>query len=76
MPTSQDFLQEYHNKHQSNEAFKSLLAQRSHLPVAEYRPQLVQAMKEHRVIIIRGATGCGKTTQVTDENSSHCNITQ
>ena len=34
------------------------------LPAASQRRQVLQAVKQHRVVIIRGATGSGKSTQI------------
>lgn len=62
--TSQDYLNEYRDKHQSNEAFQQMLQQRSQLPVFQYKSALIEAAKRNRVIVVKGATGCGKTTQV------------
>lgn len=62
--TSQDYLNEYKDKHQSNEAFQQMLQQRSQLPVFQYKSALIEAAKRNRVIVVKGATGCGKTTQV------------
>lgn len=62
--TSQDYLNEYRDKHQSNEAFQQMLQQRSQLPVFQYKSALIEATKRNRVIVVKGATGCGKTTQV------------
>jgi HrpA-like RNA helicase len=41
-----------------------MLQQRTQLPVAGYKNALLQAIRENQVVIVRGATGCGKTTQV------------
>ena len=43
---------------------KSRLQLRQNLPVFGYRQQILEQIKTHNVILIRGATGCGKTTQV------------
>lgn len=62
--TSQDYLNEYREKHQNNDAYKHMLEQRSQLPVFQYKSALVEAVKRNRVVVVKGATGCGKTTQV------------
>lgn len=62
--TSQDYLNEYRGKHQNNDAYKRMLEQRSQLPVSQYKSALIEAVKNNRVIVVKGATGCGKTTQV------------
>lgn len=61
--TSQDYLNEYREKHQ-NDAYSHMLEQRSQLPVFQYKTALIDAVKRSRVIVVKGATGCGKTTQV------------
>jgi len=43
---------------------KFRLQERHNLPVFNYRQQILEQIKRHNVILIRGATGCGKTTQV------------
>jgi ATP-dependent RNA helicase A len=43
---------------------KIRLQERENLPVFAYRQQILEQIKKHNVILIRGATGCGKTTQV------------
>ena len=44
--------------------FKEMLEQRKQLPVYNYKEELLQTVRDNQVIIVRGATGCGKTTQV------------
>uniref|UniRef100_A0A1B0CMA6 Probable ATP-dependent RNA helicase spindle-E n=2 Tax=Lutzomyia longipalpis TaxID=7200 RepID=A0A1B0CMA6_LUTLO len=34
------------------------------LPIQAYRREILQTIEQHRVVVIEGATGCGKTTQV------------
>ncbi len=43
---------------------KFRLQERQKLPVFNYRQQILEQIKSNNVILIRGATGCGKTTQV------------
>lgn len=38
---------------------------RDSLPVARMKSSIMNAVTENSVIIIRGNTGCGKTTQVS-----------
>lgn len=63
--------------------FLQILADRSQLPVKNFEEQIMSAIHNSPVVIIRGATGCGKTTQVPqyilDEfikrgRASECNI--
>ncbi len=44
---------------------KSILEQRASLPIAKLRSQLVDALGQHRVLVVIGETGSGKTTQMT-----------
>lgn len=39
-------------------------AQRERLPAHAKRAQVLEALQQHRVLIISGATGCGKSTQL------------
>ena len=41
------------------------LAETRQLPVASMSVPIVTAVARHQVIVIRGHTGCGKTTQVS-----------
>ena len=49
-------------------ALQQMLEQRTQLPVAGYKNALLQAIRENQVVIVRGATGCGKTTQVSNND--------
>lgn len=42
----------------------SIQQTRQSLPIYEYRDSLIQAIKEHQILIIVGETGSGKTTQI------------
>ncbi len=37
---------------------------RAGLPAASKRAELLEALAKHAVLVISGATGCGKSTQV------------
>ncbi|KAL1918924.1 uncharacterized protein VTP21DRAFT_2305 [Calcarisporiella thermophila] len=37
---------------------------RAALPIAPYKDQIVSTLRQHRVVLVAGDTGCGKTTQV------------
>ncbi|KAL5594119.1 hypothetical protein BROUX41_001165 [Berkeleyomyces rouxiae] len=43
----------------------SIKQQRETLPVYQFRPQLITAVKENQILIVVGETGSGKTTQLT-----------
>lgn len=42
-----------------------LKEQRESLPIYKLKPQLCDALKQHRVLVVIGETGSGKTTQMT-----------
>lgn len=44
--------------------FKDMLEKRKALPVYNHKEDILNIVRENQVVIIRGATGCGKTTQV------------
>lgn len=44
---------------------KSQEEERKNLPIYLYREQLIKAIKDHKVLIVIGETGSGKTTQLT-----------
>ncbi|XP_050977642.1 ATP-dependent RNA helicase DHX29 [Labeo rohita] len=41
-----------------------LLAEREQLPVFQHRQQVLEALRRHRVLVIAGETGSGKSTQI------------
>lgn len=43
----------------------SITEQRKTLPVYKFRDQLINAVKEHQLLVVVGETGSGKTTQLT-----------
>ncbi|XP_073158491.1 pre-mRNA-splicing factor ATP-dependent RNA helicase DEAH1-like isoform X2 [Henckelia pumila] len=45
-------------------AFEKLQNDRKALPIYPYREELLQAVRDHQVLIIVGETGSGKTTQI------------
>lgn len=54
---------------------------KSNLPILALRSKVVSMIASNSVVIIRGSTGCGKTTQVPQlildaeyEKRQHCNI--
>ncbi|KAK3822844.1 MAG: P-loop containing nucleoside triphosphate hydrolase protein [Benniella sp.] len=57
-------LKEYNNLKATNTSFQTLQQGREKLPAWGFKDRLVQAVKDHAVVIICGETGCGKTTQV------------
>ncbi|XP_061215429.1 probable ATP-dependent RNA helicase DHX34 [Neopsephotus bourkii] len=52
---------------QQKQSFSKLLRiqrERAALPIARYRHRLLAAVAQHRVVLVAGDTGCGKSTQV------------
>ncbi|XP_035720217.1 probable ATP-dependent RNA helicase DHX34 [Vespa mandarinia] len=43
---------------------KKLRETQANLPVAQYKNEIIETIKQERVVIIAGDTGCGKSTQV------------
>uniref|UniRef100_A0A3Q3ICP9 RNA helicase n=1 Tax=Monopterus albus TaxID=43700 RepID=A0A3Q3ICP9_MONAL len=52
----------YQLEHDDN--LQKILADRDQLPVKQFEEEIMAAVSNNSVVIIRGATGCGKTTQV------------
>lgn len=51
------------------------------LPIYEYRQQILSEIQKNVIVVLEGATGCGKTTQVPQyilddhaERNLYCNI--
>ncbi|TRZ14280.1 hypothetical protein HGM15179_012819 [Zosterops borbonicus] len=70
-------------KLQSSSRYQKLLKERQELPVFKHRYSIVETLKKHRVVVVAGETGSGKSTQVPhflledlllDEGSKKCNI--
>ncbi|XP_022185424.2 probable ATP-dependent RNA helicase DHX34 [Nilaparvata lugens] len=54
---------DFKQKEKFNKFYKLRQSQKN-LPVAQYKKEIIEAVKNERVIIIAGDTGCGKSTQV------------
>uniref|UniRef100_A0A8B9FYB8 ATP-dependent RNA helicase DHX29 n=1 Tax=Amazona collaria TaxID=241587 RepID=A0A8B9FYB8_9PSIT len=70
-------------KLQSSSRYQRLLTERQELPVFKHKYSIVETLKKHRVVVVAGETGSGKSTQVPhflledlllDEGSNKCNI--
>lgn len=71
-------------KQQSSSRYERLLQERQQLPVFKHRHSIVETLKKHRVLVVAGETGSGKSTQVphflledlllNEGGSSKCNI--
>lgn len=49
---------------------QSMLEARSILPIAKTKDEILQSLKQNNVIVVCGETGSGKTTQVTETDST------
>ncbi|KAJ2077672.1 helicase [Coemansia sp. RSA 988] len=49
---------------QHNDGYRKMQQTRARLPAAEYSDHIASLVKSNRCVVISGATGCGKTTQV------------
>lgn len=71
-------------KLQSTPKYQRLLKERQQLPVFKHRNSIVETLKRHRVVVVAGETGSGKSTQVphflledlllNEKETSKCNI--
>lgn len=61
---SEQLLAENRRKQLNDASFQASVKERQVLPVMNMRGPLMEAINENSVIIVRGNTGCGKTTQV------------
>ncbi|CAB3368021.1 Hypothetical predicted protein [Cloeon dipterum] len=80
---SEDLAQTHKEKAQMDNEFQSRLKERDTLPVSAQRRTIMEAINDSPVVIVRGNTGCGKTTQVCQYilddyiqsgQGAHCNI--
>lgn len=49
----------------TRKAFERIQAQRASLPITQCKQELLQQIRDNKVLVIVGETGCGKTTQLT-----------
>ncbi|XP_034477717.1 dosage compensation regulator isoform X2 [Drosophila innubila] len=61
---SMDYERELLNRRQNDAEYRQFLEFRDKLPIAAMRSEIMTAINENPVVIIRGNTGCGKTTQI------------
>lgn len=62
---SRDLEQDLRNRLMNDQNLQKSIEDRDSLPVARMKSSIMNAVTENSVIIIRGNTGCGKTTQVS-----------
>ncbi|KAL0109421.1 hypothetical protein PUN28_014471 [Cardiocondyla obscurior] len=61
---SEDLMKEQREKLQQDSNLQATIKERSTLPVFAKKNEIMNAINENPIVIIRGNTGCGKTTQV------------
>ena len=61
---SNETLQQELEANRSTEKYLAMQKQRARLPAFERQEEIVQAIRDHQVVVISGSTGCGKTTQI------------
>lgn len=61
---SEDIMLDHRDRLQQDTVLQKTIQERSTLPVFAKRNEIMAAINDNPVIIIRGNTGCGKTTQV------------
>ncbi|XP_014281109.1 dosage compensation regulator mle isoform X2 [Halyomorpha halys] len=61
---SEDLCSGARERLQSDSELQKMTAERENLPVFSMKSDIMDAINDNSVIIIRGSTGCGKTTQV------------
>lgn len=61
---SEDLMNEQREKLQQDAILQTTIKERSNLPVFSKKSEIMNAINENPIVIIRGNTGCGKTTQV------------
>ncbi|XP_037132075.1 ATP-dependent RNA helicase A isoform X2 [Syngnathus acus] len=80
---SNDLQHEMTERLEHDEHLHKMLSEREQLPVKKFEEDIMSAVNNNSVVIIRGATGCGKTTQVPQYildrfikagQAAHCNI--
>ncbi|KAM6220257.1 putative ATP-dependent RNA helicase DHX57 [Rhynchocyon petersi] len=49
---------------QASRQFQSILQERQSLPAWEQRETILKLLRKHKVLVVSGMTGCGKTTQI------------
>ncbi|XP_032590343.1 dosage compensation regulator isoform X2 [Drosophila grimshawi] len=61
---SDDYEHQLRDRRESDAEYRQFLEFRDKLPIAAMRSEIMNAINESQVVIIRGNTGCGKTTQI------------
>ena len=61
---SEDLNSNWSERQKSDPDIQASLKNRSNLPIMNFKDQIMSNIHESPVVLIRGNTGCGKTTQV------------
>lgn len=61
---SMQYKRQLRERRQNDAEYREFLEFRDKLPIAAMRSEIMSAINENPVVIIRGNTGCGKTTQI------------
>ncbi|XP_039502239.1 dosage compensation regulator isoform X1 [Drosophila santomea] len=61
---SMDYERSLRERRQNDNEYRKFLEFRDKLPIAAMRSEILTAINDNPVVIIRGNTGCGKTTQI------------
>ena len=61
---SEDMQKVWQDRLQTDMELQQSIRERQELPVFGHKQQILDAVNDNPVVIIRGNTGCGKTTQV------------
>ena len=63
-PSKSTFSKDTWMSRTATRAYRDMIPSRSRLPIHAYRRNILDAITENQIVIIAGATGCGKSTQV------------
>lgn len=61
---SDDLIRDERDKRMNDQELQKRIADREQLPIAAMRGKIMEIINEYPVCLIRGNTGCGKTTQI------------
>ncbi|XP_055390609.1 dosage compensation regulator [Condylostylus longicornis] len=79
----QDLSSSFREKKMNDSVYLEFVEFRNKLPIAKMRNEIMSAINDNPVVLIRGNTGCGKTTQIAQyiledyinsEQGAYCNI--
>lgn len=80
---SEDLNRDWSDRQKTDKTLLELQRQRSELPIFKMKTEILTTIQESSVVLIRGNTGCGKTTQVcqyilddyiSSGQGAYCNI--